>query len=117
MRMFGVGVFATVLATCNVSSAWAQVSDVTPPQLLAFDFTPTSIDVTTSPQSVTATLHVTDDISGVSHVFVDFRSPSDKLQFFRADRVSGNQFDGVYRGTIEMPQVRLPTDQLTPRAD
>ena len=68
MRMFGVGLSATVLATCIVSPAWAQVSDVTPPQLLAFDFTPTSIDVTTSPQSVTATLRVTDDISGVSHV-------------------------------------------------
>src|SRR5688572_7540181 len=104
MRMFRVGLFATVMAANCVSSGWAQVSDVTPPQLLEFGFTPTSIDVTASPHSVTATLRVTDDISGVRHVFVDFRSPSDKQQFFRADRVSGNQFDGVYQGTLEMPQ-------------
>ena len=95
---------ATALAACIVSSTWAQVSDVTPPQLLEFDFAPRSVDVTASPQSITATLRVTDDISGVRHVLVEFISPSNKRQLFRADRVFGDQFDGVYQGTLEMPQ-------------
>ena len=93
-----------ITALIPAAALVAQTSDVTPPQLLEFDFTPKSIDVRTSPQHVTATLRVSDDISGVRVVFVDFRSPSNKQQFFGANRVSGDQFDGVYEGTLEMPQ-------------
>src|SRR5215469_8896412 len=35
--------------------------DVTPPQLVSVDFTPKSVDVSSSSQTITVTAHVTDD--------------------------------------------------------
>jgi hypothetical protein len=50
--------------------------DVTPPKLTAFGFLPTTINTATGPQSVMVNFSVTDDISGVRYVQVEFVSPS-----------------------------------------
>lgn len=61
----------------------AQDVDTTPPQLVNFSFSPTSIDVSAGPQTVTATFEATDDLAGTSFVQVQFLSPSGgQFQFF-----------------------------------
>ena len=53
-----------------------STTDSTPPTLTAFSFTPTSINVTGAPASVTFSFQATDDISGVTNFQADFISPS-----------------------------------------
>ena len=53
-----------------------DVLPLAPPELVAFDFTPKTIDVSSGPQTVTATLRVTDNLSGVRGVNVTFARPS-----------------------------------------
>lgn len=66
-----------MILLATVSFAMAQTSDTTPPQLVSFSFTPTTIDLSGGPQSVTVTLGITDDLSGVPFgASVNFRSPS-----------------------------------------
>ncbi len=58
-------------------SAWGQV-DTTRPIFSDFSFTPNSVDVTSASQTVTATVRLTDDLSGVNNAVARFRSPSNK---------------------------------------
>ena len=51
-------------------------SDVTPPELTALSFSPSTINTTTAPASVTVSYSVTDDLSGEQVFFARFRSPS-----------------------------------------
>jgi hypothetical protein len=53
-----------------------STSDTTPPTLTAFGFTPTSINVTGFPATVTVNYQVTDDLSGAKTVQAVFLSPS-----------------------------------------
>ena len=89
-------------------------SDVQAPQLVEFSFAPASVDVLTGPQSVTVTLRVTDDISGVevsnSQMEVRFRSPSG-AQFRGVSgpgsgflRILGHGLDGTWEGSFDIPQ-------------
>jgi hypothetical protein len=59
-----------------------QAFDTTPPTLAGLSFAPSAVNVTSRPQTVTVTLHVADDLSGVlssdAFVGVTFRSPSGK---------------------------------------
>jgi len=82
--------------------------DTTPPELVEFSYTPTTIDVSAGSQEVTFTLRITDDISGVSQASWVAYSPSG-LQYRGAwvdewSRISGNEIDGVYEQTVEFPQ-------------
>lgn len=83
----------------------SAIEDTQPPHLLEFDFSPKSINTGAGSQSVTFTLRVTDDISGVYGVGWYVQSPSSKersaliLEF-----VSGDGLDGVYQDSIEFPQ-------------
>jgi hypothetical protein len=52
------------------------ISDVTPPVLEYLDFTPKSVDVTDGPASVTYTLRLRDDLSGLRTVGMWLYSPS-----------------------------------------
>src|SRR5690349_20699223 len=40
--------------------------DTTPPQLVSLTITPSAIDTSTAPQSVTVKAHITDDLAGLS---------------------------------------------------
>src|SRR3954471_44395 len=86
---------------------FAQVSDVTPPQVVSFDFTPNTIDTRTAPQTVTATATLSDDLSGVSFCQVDFMSPSFRQQqfvSFRNPPTSGTDLNGTYSASVEFPR-------------
>jgi serine protease len=82
--------------------------DTTPPELMSFTLAPTSIDVSASPQAVTATLRLTDDLSGVSGGQVTFSGPSSgpsfQSQVLFFNRIAGDAMDGMYEGTVNFPQ-------------
>jgi hypothetical protein len=79
--------------------------DVILPQLVGFDFTPKTVDIRYGSQTVTATLRVIDDLSGVSSVGVFFRSPTGmQVVGGGAALVSGNALDGVYEAPLIVHQ-------------
>jgi hypothetical protein len=86
--------------------AFAQFSDTTPPQLADFYFSPTTIDTTSGPQTVTVTMRLTDDLSGSAGGCFSFTSPSrTQFQYVCATNVvSGTPLDGLYQGNVTFPQ-------------
>ena len=58
------------------SSAFAQVQDVTAPNLTALSFAPTTIDTTSGPATVSLNLTATDDIAGLDTYQFGFSGPS-----------------------------------------
>lgn len=94
------------LGVLLVPSAHA-VEDVTPPVLVDFSFTPTTVDVTGGPANVTFTLHITDSPSGFQYGYVTLMSPSGNQAIsngFGPPPLSGTTIDGVYQVTITVPQ-------------
>ena len=83
-----------------------SLQDATPPVLTGFDFTPTTVDVTTGPEDVTCTMVLTDDVSGAGWTQCSFYSPSGTQQ--RAcqahNPVSGSAFDGTWTCAVAIPQ-------------
>lgn len=58
-----------------VPTVMAQ-SDTQPPQLVGMSFSPSSVDVTSSAQTVTFTVRLTDNLAGLSLGSIGLRSPS-----------------------------------------
>lgn len=81
-------------------------SDTSAVQLSTFAFSPTFIDTSAGPQTVTATASVTDDISGFLAIQVSFRSPSggQRRNLFVSSPVSGTPLNGTFEGSIDFPQ-------------
>ena len=83
----------------------AQVSaqaNTTAIDITEFSFTPSTVDVSNSSQTVTVTIRVTDTERDVSDITVSFRSPRGhrfNVDLSSQDRISGNARDGVYRKT------------------
>ena len=92
-------------STVRPPTVCAQGQDTTPPALQDFSFSPTAIDTTSGEQVVTVTAHATDDLSGVSVIYVSFLSPSgSQIQQGIISRISGNANDGIYQGSFSFPQ-------------
>ncbi len=91
-----------------MTASGVSAQDVTAPVIQSLGFTPTSIDTTTGSATVTVTVRITDDVSGVSSGGVNFRSPSGAQSrgagFGAHNRISGDARDGVYRTTMTFPQ-------------
>src|SRR5258707_7167396 len=66
---------ATILSMLGWLVGVIRAQDITPPQLIAFNLSPTAIDTTAAPAAVTVTFSATDDSSGVSYVEVAFVDP------------------------------------------
>ena len=89
----------------------ANPADTVPPDITAFRFSPTSIDVSTAPASVDVEFDVHDDLSGVQAAWVTLRSPTIAAsppflrrygtfhQYLTAPRV----LDGTVTGRIDFP--------------
>lgn len=99
-------VYTLVLGCLSLIPAYAQTSDTTPPVLVSFSFTPTSVDVSAGPQTVTVTARITDDLSGESYGYVYFYSPSDQYVLGYFARISGDALDGMYQASVTIPQFR-----------
>jgi hypothetical protein len=84
------------------------MADTTPPELAALSFTPTSVDTSNGPQTVTVAVQLFDADSGVAQGQVRFRSPSGN-QFVDTwwdsnYRINGDEFKGDYENTLTLPQ-------------
>jgi chitodextrinase len=105
LKILGVFLCVVVLSVVGVSGVRAQEEDVTPPELVDFNFTPTEIDTSGGPQEVTVTLQVTDDLSGVNYMWVRFGSPSGEHSAFAyPELTSGDEFNGTWTGVAEFAQ-------------
>lgn len=86
--------------------------DITPPSLLDVRFEPEVIDTSKAPATITVTVHVTDDLSGVDHVALFFRKPGTTQTAqveFRDDEgwseiIEGDRLDGIHVATMTLPQ-------------
>ena len=83
-------------------------SDTTPPQVSSLSFGPNFIDTTMGAQSVTVTLGLTDNLSGLQYGWVYFTSPSGNqtqyAYFSSYNRIAGTALNGTYQYTFNMPQ-------------
>jgi hypothetical protein len=71
-----VGLVVVVTFFCGfLLRASAQIQDVTRPTLTGFSFTPTTIDTSAGPATVTVSVSATDDLAGVGVVHTQFDSP------------------------------------------
>lgn len=95
------------------SPAWAVdevTGDITDPELVAFSVSPTAVDVTDSERLVKVTARVQDAGTGVEWVSLASMSPNAPDTAFGAtfNLVSGDRFDGVYEGTVVIPEDGAP---------
>lgn len=90
----------------------SAVSDTSPPQLAAFDFTPKTVDVSASAQTITVTARLVDASGAGTYVrqsqpsTVIFRSPSGQYVdaiFDGAHPYTGTAQDGTYREAMVIP--------------
>jgi hypothetical protein len=102
-----VGALALVTAVLATTSVAGATADSTPPVLVSFTITPTTIDTSAGPATITATGAITDDASGLRSMTVTWASPGDleeiNTSFFPVDRVSGTATDGVYVAAMTLP--------------
>jgi hypothetical protein len=78
--------------------------DTTAPVLVSIDFTPKSVDVSSTAQNVTVTAQLTDDSSGVQYAQVYFNSPSNAQQVsFFLGLTSGTATAGTFADTESIP--------------
>jgi hypothetical protein len=83
--------------------------DITPPTLISFTFTPTSVNTTTSSANVTVTAQLSDDLSGVQNSEVDFTNPSGTLsEGAYLYLISGTNLNGTYQGQVVIPAYAEP---------
>jgi Ca2+-binding RTX toxin-like protein len=92
--------------------------DVNAPELVDFSFTPTSVDATTGPVTLTFTARLTDD--GVGPAGNGYTSSPSQVRFTNASgqnitamfmaesRISGTARDGIYQSTATLPQGAAP---------
>jgi hypothetical protein len=91
---------AVIISLSFAGPACAQISDVEAPQLVSISFTPNSVDVRTTSQTVTVTADITDNLSGVNYAAAYFYSPGrSENSSASLSRISGTALSGTYRGT------------------
>jgi general secretion pathway protein D len=87
-----------------------QSFDTTPPSLVGFSFSPSAVNVTSGPQNVTVSLHVTDDLSGVlssdALVYVTFQSPSGNQNqtTYLSSLAGSTSLNAQFQGVITIPE-------------
>lgn len=82
----------------------AQTSDTMPPQLVNMTFSPTTIDVTSGPQSVAFQITATDNLSGLRGASVSLRSPSGIQSTSGGGTLQGNPLSGTFVFNVTVPQ-------------
>lgn len=83
--------------------------DTVAPQILSIDLAQSSVDTTASSQLLTATVHITDDLSGLQRALLRF-VPAEggtqvvEFEIVAGHRVSGDRRDGVYVVSAILPK-------------
>ncbi|MCB0869919.1 MAG: hypothetical protein KDB52_03730 [Solirubrobacterales bacterium] len=91
--------------------------DTEKPKVIAFSVTPDQIDTTTESAVVSVSLRATDNLAGVGDYGVTVNAlPANGNGFGEfLTRTSGTSLDGIYEGTIEIPEgTALGTIRLSP---
>lgn len=82
--------------------------DIAKPQLVSVGIAPGTVDVTSQDQTITATLHITDDLSGLRSGFAILYNPSGTdsgiYRFFAASSGVGTPQDGIYTISMTIPR-------------
>ena len=98
--------------------------DESGPVLDTISLDKTLIDTTTSAQTITATMHVTDDLMGVAALSCYVYSPKDNRRISgkgdgRAKKISGTINDGIWSCSVTLRAGTAPGDYrlLVPRTD
>lgn len=80
--------------------------DVVAPDVVGFDFTPKTVDVSVADGTVTCTVDVTDALSGALFVGCSFLSPSEvqEAACLSTEPVSGTPQNGTYRCEATVPR-------------
>ena len=82
-------------------------SDLVPPAVQSWSFTPGTVNINTAAQSVTVQSHITDSLAGLSTGYFRFRSPNGQYVvssvFSPTSRISGTAQDGIYEVTVTIP--------------
>jgi hypothetical protein len=81
-----------------------SIQDTTPPVLTGFTFSPTAVNTTTNPATVSVTAQITDDLSGVREAYLGFNSPSgsQNVTVFLS-LSSGTDLNGTWTGIGTFP--------------
>lgn len=108
LLLYGI-LFSTFLFIGNSTKVVAQEEDALPPELIYFDFTPITIDVSSSDQNVLFTFRITDDLSGFYSCSFGMKSPSGtqarRGTIWPSHRINGDEFDGTYEYTLTFPHL------------
>ncbi len=101
-----LGIWSLVLiAAVMVPAAVYGQTDTTPPVLTSLSIDPNPVDVTSGPQTVTLTMNVTDDLSGVNIVQGALQSPTTgQYLYFYAYLAAGDNLNGTWIGSVTVPQ-------------
>ncbi len=97
------------------------IEDHTPPEIVSAQISPTTVDTSISNQPVTITVRLSDDLAGMDQPSgmssftvsqISFISPSNGQRlhtyFTKDQRVSGDQYDGVYTNMAWLPRYSEP---------
>jgi hypothetical protein len=83
-----------------------SIEDEEPPALAGLAITPSSVNTSSSSQTVAVTAHITDDLSGFAGGYIVFESPNGKQATAKASftKLSGTATDGMYEATATFEQ-------------
>ena len=100
---------AEELSALGLAVSFEVVSDpqdLEPPVPVELTLDSTEVNVTDGPATIGVTVRVTDDLSGVDRVEVDFEGPSKDWELTVGHVLSGweSSTDGIYVGTLTVPQ-------------
>ena len=106
MKYLSTIIAALILFCAFVDNAYAQ-QDITPPTLVDMEFTPREIDTSRGPVTVTVSVYITDDLSGMSSAAFFFRKPDTTQQNqveFRGSVSATEGQEDWYHGHFVLPQ-------------
>jgi hypothetical protein len=108
VRMALLACLTLLLGSGATSPLRAQTSDTMPPQLVGMTFSPSTIDVTLSAQTVTFQVAATDNLSGLRSTQVDLRSPSGIQTAVGVVSLQGNPLSGTFVFNVTVPRYSEP---------
>lgn len=101
----GLALSGAALLPVVQSAPAAAASDITPPALAAFDFSPRTVDVTTGSKQVVVTARVTDASGAKAPIaLISSDTSSQSEGFGQMQLVSGTATDGTYERVITIPE-------------
>lgn len=110
MRMCIVALAFVASAMLSATGTAQAQSDVTPPTVVELSISPKFVDTSAEPQTITITVHIMDDLSGLRYLTIWFGpvlygNDQDKSVLVQdTDIVSGTSANGIYETTLTLPR-------------